>query len=235
MKLMRKNSEAALTLIEVLVVVVVLIILSAFFLGLVVSPLHSYSALAPGIACVNNLKQVGLGFRLWAQDNNDKYPMQVSVMNGGTLELGIDGNPFSIFIVMTNELMTPKILSCPADTGRDQATNFIYFSRRNISYFVNADAAADSPRAFLCGDRNIIGSGRLAQPGILELTTNTLCDWDKKRHTKGWECRLARVVLVEYGFGNIAVADGSVTGLDKSALNQALQNCGVATNRLLIP
>jgi hypothetical protein len=39
------------------------------------------------IRCVNDLKQVGIAFRLWEGDNNDKYPMAVSVTNGGAMEL----------------------------------------------------------------------------------------------------------------------------------------------------
>ncbi len=202
--------------------------------GVLLTPLHGLKYFA-GVDCENILKQVGLAFRLCALDNYDKYPMQVSVRNGGVTEPVADGNPFPVFQIMSNELNTPKILKCPADTRRDQAASFANFSRSNISYFVNTDATADMPRAFLCGDRNIIASGRLAQPGILELTTNTLCDWDIKVHTEGWKCRLGNMVLVERAVGNIANTDGKVTRLRRAELNQALQSSGVATNRLLIP
>ena len=48
--------------------------------------------------CVNNLKQIGLAMRVWAGDNNDKYPTSL--------------------VVMSNELSTTKILICPSDTAR---------------------------------------------------------------------------------------------------------------------
>jgi hypothetical protein len=57
-------------------------------------------ARAERIQCVNNLKQVGLAFRIWAGDNNDKYPTSL--------------------VVMSNELSTTKILVCPSDTARQQ-------------------------------------------------------------------------------------------------------------------
>jgi hypothetical protein len=58
---------------------------------------------ALSIACVNNLKQFGLAVRVWALDNNDSNPPNV--------------------LSMSNELSTPKILVCPADTNRQVATD----------------------------------------------------------------------------------------------------------------
>jgi hypothetical protein len=55
-------------------------------------------AQADRIKCVNNLKQIGLAMRVWAGDNNDKYPTSL--------------------VVMSNELSTTKILVCPNDTAR---------------------------------------------------------------------------------------------------------------------
>jgi len=34
--------------------------------------------------CVSNLKQIGLGFRLWAGDHDEKFPMSVPNVDGGT-------------------------------------------------------------------------------------------------------------------------------------------------------
>jgi len=53
---------------------------------------------AERIRCVNNLKQIGLAIRVWAGDNNDKYPTSL--------------------IVMSNELSTTQILICPSDGAR---------------------------------------------------------------------------------------------------------------------
>ena len=55
---------------------------------------------AERIQCVNNLKQVGLAIRVWAGDNNEKYPTSL--------------------IVMSNELSTTKVLICPSDKARQQ-------------------------------------------------------------------------------------------------------------------
>jgi hypothetical protein len=55
------------------------------------------------IACMNNLKQVGLAYRQWAIDNNDKYPMRVSVTNGGAMETSGGRDVYLNFLVMSNE------------------------------------------------------------------------------------------------------------------------------------
>lgn len=69
---------------------------------------------AQSIACINNLKQFGLAVRIWALDNNDSNPPNV--------------------VCMSNELSTPKILVCPADTGHQLAADFFSFTMANCSY-----------------------------------------------------------------------------------------------------
>src|ERR1700712_3928145 len=80
----------------------------------------------PAISCANNLRQVGLAFRIWAGDGGDKFPMQVSVTNGGTMELVESGTVFPHFQIMSNELNTPKVLYCRIefDQAKTQATSF---------------------------------------------------------------------------------------------------------------
>jgi len=85
---------------------------------------------AQHINCVNNLKQLGLAFRIWSGDNKDRYPCNVSTNDGGTMELcardqdGFDRNGFLSLQVMSNELSVTMILVCPQDKGRHWATNF---------------------------------------------------------------------------------------------------------------
>ena len=101
------------------------------------------------VSCVNNLKQIGLAFRLWAGDNGDKYPFNVSTAKGGTLERcdrgsdGYDRNSFQHFLVMTNELGTPKILVCPSDQTKSAALKFGNLQPENVSYQVRPGPKVD--------------------------------------------------------------------------------------------
>ena len=234
---MKRNPKTTgFTLIELLVVIVVLVILAALLLP----GATKNKPKATTIACVNNLKQVGLAFRIWVGDG-DRYPQTVSVTNGGAMEAVLSGNIVAVFQVMSNELNTPKILFCPTDKKRIQATTFdrsdpsigkwrgstLFGGNTNLSYVVGLDAEDTQPSMFLSGDDNLLVGGnsggyggKPVTPGIFTATTNTPIAWADTRHLKQ---------------GNVALGDGSVQGFSSSALRTALANTGVETNRLAMP
>jgi prepilin-type processing-associated H-X9-DG protein len=207
----------ALTRVEVIVVIATLAVLFVLLLPALVT--HGHNG-RQKIRCINDLKQVGIAYRLWEGDNNNKYPMAVSVTNGGAMELIATGNVAVCFQVMSNEVNTPKILLCPEDTRRVLATNWSTLNNSNISYFVGLDAAETKPQMFLSGDDNFAIGGVPVKSGLLQLLTNTPVAWTKTRHKL---------------YGNIGLADGSVQQLTTDGLRQAFQQTGVATNRLVIP
>jgi competence protein ComGC len=96
---------------EAIVVAVVLAVLIACLLPALLASRRRPMT----VSCANNVKQIGLAFRQWALDNNDKFPMQVPVANGGTMELVGSGVVYPHFRVMSNEFGTPKVLVCPED------------------------------------------------------------------------------------------------------------------------
>jgi hypothetical protein len=206
MKLGSSNRRTnALTLIEVLVVAVVVAVLMILLL-----PAQGRRPHPLRINCVNNLKQVGLGFRIWEGDNGDKFPMQVSAAQGGAMELVATGNVAVVFQVMSNELSTTKVLICPDDTDHSLAADFSTgFRNKNVSYFVGLDAADKYPAAILAGDDNFAIKKVPVKSGVLELSTNSPLAWSKARH------RFA---------GNIGLADGSVLTTTNSTLTNTIIN-----------
>ena len=107
------DGNEAFTLLELLLVILVLIILVAMFLPANSGPRGRDKARR--INCVNNLKEMGLAFRVWEGDNLDKFPIEVSATNTDAMKLVATGNAYVFWQIISNELSTPKILYCTAD------------------------------------------------------------------------------------------------------------------------
>ena len=218
MKLRRTNTgNGALILTEVLVVIFVA---AAILLWLLLQPRHHVGPKAIRINCASNLKQIGMAFRNWEEDNhNDHFPMRGFTNQSGVIEFPNPSNVFRYFQVMSNELINPKILVCPSDK-RSEADSFGVLSNNNLSYFVGMDAVESLTNMLLTGDRNLVVDGVAVGPGLLALTSTNQVGWSAKMHNNA---------------GNIGLADGSVQQLTSSGLQAAIAHSGTNVNRLAVP
>ena len=213
-RIARLRTNHAFTFIDLLIIILILAILAALLLP----ALAKAKQRAQRISCSNCLKQVGIAFRIWAGDHADNYPMFVSTSKRGSLEWVEGGNAFRHFQVLSNELNTPKVLACAADT-RKPASSFDRLSNETLSYFVGLDAKDTEPQTLLAGDRNIT-NGLAPRRTILLLPPDQPAGWTEKMHN---------------GLGNVGLADGSVQLFSTAALRNALRFTGNPTNRVALP
>jgi prepilin-type N-terminal cleavage/methylation domain-containing protein len=249
------RKEKAFTLTELLVVIAVVGILALFPL----SALALSKSAAHRLTCVSNLKQVGLAFRLWADNHAGRYPMRVSAAQGGpqmsSPVTSFAANPsgnlvniYRLFQVMSNELNTPKVLYCPMEydstvfqaTAWSGASGVNLNGNNNLSYFVGVDADPFSPRMLLSGDHNMGNSGTVATDNSRASTTG----WGNGTAgllapTAGTSTNNPTGAWMDNGHqkqGNVGLSDGSAQQVTISKLREALRNTGdTQLNRLAFP
>jgi prepilin-type processing-associated H-X9-DG protein len=216
-RLTRQCRLAAFTKWELVFVIAVLLML----VFLVMTWMAGKRSHSPRIDCVNNLKAVGMAARVFAYDHEEKFPWQVPVKQGGSMEFFTASDVFRHFQVMSNELPTPKVLVCAGDKERRPAKNWTkdFKGNERVSYFVGLDARAGSGEWFLSGDRNISGQTILTN-GMLLSTKDSGMTWTNGNHGTA---------------GNIGFADGSVMQMSRGALTNWFQSAVFTTNRLAIP
>jgi len=197
---------------------------------------------------VNNLKNVGLAFRIFATDNGDRFPMQIASTEGGTSDWAAPtvaniGHIWRHFSALSNELSTPKIVVCPSDNQVTEANNWntnkvpanapiqTFSENDHLSFFIGVEADETRPQVFLAGDRNVVSSnGTPARTDITKgvytkLATNPVTvpngiGWSKDMHNEQ---------------GDICMGDGSVQQFSSSRLRASLKDTDDVNNWVGLP
>jgi prepilin-type N-terminal cleavage/methylation domain-containing protein len=166
---MRRDLEPAnaFTLLELLIVIAVVGILAALLLP----ALGVAKGYAKRSACLNNLKQINLGVRLYSDDHNGLLPI---VTNSGAPACWSD---YEIFIrsyvgLKGNPSASDKLLACPADTFYYDYNDYVSESLHAQSRFRFASYAFNAGNSFTA-------PGQPTWPGIAGRKTGSIKEMEK--------------------------------------------------------
>jgi type II secretory pathway pseudopilin PulG len=200
-------------LIELLVVIAIIAILAAMLLP----ALARAKLRAQRITCANNMKQIGLGMRLWADMNEGRFPWKVDQSRGGAQPNGTDNATVNFqFSIISNELVSTKVLLCPSDARRIVATNFANIELTNVSYALCNEADEKRPRVFLATDRNMSGFDFTGLPD------NINCFVLTSQNTGARTAKWRKGFCHGPNSGVTSFCDGSVQQMDDRRLVQTL-------------
>ena len=139
---MRMRERKSFTLVEALMVIAVAVILAIVLFPAMIKN----GEIRKSAMCLSNLKQIGLAFHMYSQDNEGKFPADAGSSNvtlEGSLEL------------LKGYLDDPEVFICPisSDTAADSITNLHPVAEHcSYAFFLGLYKTADTNWAIVFDD-----------------------------------------------------------------------------------
>jgi prepilin-type N-terminal cleavage/methylation domain-containing protein/prepilin-type processing-associated H-X9-DG protein len=175
---------AGFTLIELLVVIAIIAILAALLLP----ALSSAKQKAWTTSCNSNLHQIGLGMRMFADDNTERFPESGTYIKWGMNDLpppngtGLRSWMEQIFPYTVNT----NVYNCPgnAQLAKNLQGPFNYFNGCNAAYVATASFSAVNSTAIMFPSAFVLGGDTAGIPGKNGLLTFEPDDADKDDYSQ---------------------------------------------------
>jgi hypothetical protein len=232
----RHSSEGGLTRLELLSLLGAVALLA----GLALPLLANTPQRSDRVVCISNLQRIGQAFHAWGMDHEDRMFWNVEWSDQGTKYTGggpappwagQQVRPYFQYAWVSNELIVPKILVCPADTSKHAAVNWGFtdpaggFRHSNqqensISYDLWLHSGPGRPSASMCSDRNLSydGISSACSTGITPTRevrpASTVVEWLPSIHPTN---------------GNVLLYDGRVAQVDTAGVRQLLLDSASAS------
>lgn len=230
------KSSTAFTLIELLVVIAVLAVLAA----MIIRPLPGKRK-SPNAACMNNLKQIGLGISMYSSDNNGLLPWQRFQIPSDTNSARVIAAPsmaawryparLASYMGAPEGAGLTRQFRCPFDVERKtDGVNKGLAGNEALSYFIGFHEAYDRPEVIAMGDRNLshgkgqpFYSSRRVGPVNIDASTTV---WEVTKNNK-----------FHGDQGCLLFTDGHAEsiGVMSPILTGAVKTGGTNANRFLFP
>lgn len=196
----RHPRAGAFSLLELLLVFAIIAILAALLLPTV----QRAKERARRVECLSHLKQIGLSLHSFAHDHDNKFPWAVSTNAGGSMWAALPAD----WQVLSNDLVSPSMVTCPADKDRTKADQFSELKLMNLSYALIYMVGANY-------NLELLQSTGTGDP--LALDRNVI-----KRESDGlWRWTGSRI---HEGAGNILFVDGHVETVLTAQLASVLRD-----------
>jgi|SRR5208283_1950009 len=203
------NRRRAFTLIELLVVIAIIAILAALLLP----ALASAKQRAWTTQCNSNLHQIGLGMKIFADDNAELYPESGAIIYWGAMDptTGKPGWLEQIFPYVGNT----NVYNCPANVLLPAAARgpFNYFNSGNAAYVAAHAFAAVKATAIMFPSAFVLGGDTAGTKDIGTGMQFVPLDADKDDYTQNCVGGAASAAITVYWQihsqgQNIMFADG---------------------------
>lgn len=150
------RARNAFTLIELIVVVGVIVLLAA----LLVPALNAAREKARSARCLSNLRQIGVGLNLYADQWSDRYPYTAGTIPWGGVDPH-DGTP-GWMEALAPYVRNIRIYRCPSDLDSE----FSYFLGTRAAYVEAGDRESVDRRAIMFPSAYVLGGDTFSGPGM---------------------------------------------------------------------